>query len=112
MKVDHPTERLSNACKDLCSRMKEAGVERMPDEIAAALLDMSDHSHELATWNAFQYLSLKRPIGELILETSELGKSMHRDAAAINDRPTWPMLTWSAAITFFAGAAIGFLLAS
>ena len=93
--------------------MKDAGVERMPTEISAALLDMSDGSHDVAVWNAWQYLSLKRPITELILETSDLGRELRESTAVeIDDRPTWPMLTWSSAITFIAGAVIGWVLAT
>lgn len=113
MRVNHPVDRLNEVSKELCGRMKDAGVERMPTEISAALLDMSDGSHDVAVWNAWQYLSLARPLSELIHETSDLGRELRESTAVeIDDLPTWPMLTWASCVTFIAGAVIGWMLAS
>lgn len=70
MRLSHPTEQLAKVSQELFLRLRNAGVEAMPEEIAYVLLSQTDGDHTTAIWNGWEYLAGRRPITELVMEVT------------------------------------------
>lgn len=71
----HPVDQLHEISRQLCLRLKEAGIETVPDEVHWGLLQQADGHTPDAIHNGKLYLDCKRPVSELVFELSNFGRT-------------------------------------